>query len=57
MFPGVIFSYNVSLGKCTWIDTNTILGHHLKVDDFTTIYSSVLINGNCIMKEYEIGKN
>ena len=47
LFSGVKISYNVKIGKCTWIDVNTLLGHDLMVDNYISIMPSAIISGNC----------
>ena len=47
LFSGVKISYNVKMGKCVWIDVNSLLGHDLMVDNYTSIMPSVTISGNC----------
>ena len=47
LFSGVKISYNVKMGKCVWIDVNSLLGHDLMVDNYISIMPSAIISGNC----------
>jgi len=47
LFTGVKISYNVKIGKCVWIDVNTLLAHDVIVDDYTSIMPATTISGNC----------
>ncbi len=47
LFSGVKISYNVKIGKHVWVDVNSLLGHDLRVDNYTSIMPSATISGNC----------
>lgn len=51
IFLGVNISYGVELGKCVLVTINAVLGHHLRVGEYTSIMTSVTINGNCSIGE------
>lgn len=47
MYPGVKTSYGAKLGKGVFINYNSMLGHHVSIDDYTFIAPSVTINAHC----------
>jgi sugar O-acyltransferase (sialic acid O-acetyltransferase NeuD family) len=49
---GVTIHFDVKLGKCVWLDCNILLGHGGRVGEYTSIYPSSTITGNCT-----IGRN
>jgi len=51
IFLGVNISYSVKLEKCVLVTINAVLGHHLRVGDYTSIMTSATINGSCSIGE------
>lgn len=51
IFSGVRISYNVKLRKSVLVCPNTVLGHDLRVGDYTSIMPSVTISGKCRVGE------
>lgn len=53
IFPGVRVSYNVTIGKCTWLDFNCNIGHNVKIGDYSSILPSSVVLGpigkNCLL--------
>lgn len=47
VMPGVTTSFDVKLGKCVFVLWNSLLGHHLRVGNYSTILSSANITGGC----------
>ncbi len=51
ILPGVHISYDVKIEKCVFITINAVLGHHVRVGEYTSIMTSSTINGNCSIGE------
>ena len=52
IFSSVNISYNVNVGKCVLVSFNTLIAHDGEIGDFSSIMSTVAINGKC-----RVGKN
>ena len=52
MYPGVKVSYGVKLGKGVFVNYNSMLGHHVTVDDYTFIAPGVTINAHCSIGKF-----
>ena len=54
IMPFVKISYDVIIGKGVFVLWNSLLGHNLRVDDYSTILSSANITGGCSIGERTI---
>ena len=43
----VHISFEVKIGECVYVTDNAVLGHHLRVGEYTSIMTSSTISGNC----------
>lgn len=54
MYPGVKVSYGVKLGKGVFTNYNSILGHHVSIDDYAFIAPAATINARCSIGKLSI---
>ncbi|MDD2387897.1 MAG: hypothetical protein PHP52_14065 [Bacteroidales bacterium] len=50
--PGVCISYDVNIGKSCFIHANSVIGHRVKIGDFTNISPLCSIIGPCEIGNY-----